>query len=405
MRVFITGMGLVNGAGSGVHRLMEALDRGISKVAVLSDPRLSDRPYGIGAEALDFDPLSVKPAHEARHLDRFILLALKAAQEALGQAGLRAGEEALHPFGVFAGTALGGVRAFWDDGLAFQASGRVSPFFLPKFIPNMAATTLAIDLGCVGPNLTYVTACAASANALGEAFHAVRDARIPGALVLGTETLFVPPVMAGLASARALSTRRDDPGTAARPFSRGRDGMVMGEGGAAIVLESEDLVAKRGSTPLAEVIGYGAGSDAHHPTAPHPQGDGAYRAMADALDDAGILPDDVDYINAHGTSTPAGDLAESRAMTRLFGRGMPPVGSIKGTVGHLMGAAGATEAIVCVEAMRRGVLPPSVNYLEKDPEIDLPIVTKPLPGTYRVALTNSFGFGGQNASVVLRRID
>lgn len=405
MRVFITGMGLVNGAGSGVKRLMQALDEGVSTVRVLSDPRLSDRPYGIGAEALDFDPLSVKPPHEVRHLDRFILLALAAAQEALGQAELTAGGETLRPFGVFAGTALGGVRAFWDDGLAFEASGRISPFFLPKFIPNMAATTLAIDLGCVGPNLTYVTACAASANALGEAFAAIREGRLPGAVVLGTETLFVPPVMGGLASSRALSTRRDDPGTAARPFSKGRDGMVMGEGGAAIILESEETAAKRGATPLAEVIGYGAGSDAHHPTAPHPQGDGAYRAMVDALHDAGILPADVDYVNAHGTSTPAGDLAESRALRRLFGDNVPPVGSIKGTVGHLLGAAGATEAIVCVEAMQRGVLPPSVNYLEPDPEIDLPVITKPLRGTYRVSLSNSFGFGGQNASVVLRAVD
>jgi len=219
---------------------------------------------------------------------------------------------------------------------------------------------------------------------------------------VGVESLFVPPIMAGLASARALSTRRESPKTAARPFSLGRDGMVMGEGATALILQDSETPGA-GEHALGQVLGYGANSDAYHATAPHPDGEGAFRAMEEALRDAGVGPWAVDYVNAHGTSTPAGDLAEAKALKRLFGDRLPPCGSIKGSVGHLMGAAGATEAAVSLDALRRGALPPSPNWIEGDPEIDLPILDSKREGSFSVALSNSFGFGGQNASLVLAR--
>lgn len=402
MSVVVTGWGAELPTGSGIGPLMKALDEGRSAVDVLSDPSLADEPYGIGAEARHFDPAEVKAPHEIRHHDRFILLALKAAREALDRAGYTLGDPRLEAFGVYVGTALGGVRSFWEDTLTFERRHRASPFLLPKFIPNMAGATLAIECGLKGRNLTFTTACAASGNALGEAFRAIRSGDLPGAVVVGTESLFVPPIMASLGSARALSRRRDAPRTAARPFSLGRDGMVMGEGASALVLEAQPSPAADGRA-LGEILGYGANSDAHHATAPHPEGDGAWRAMTEALHDAGVAPDEVDYVNAHGTSTPAGDLAEAKALRRLFGSRVPLVGSIKGVVGHLMGAAGATEAIVSLEAMRRGVLPPSVNFLDEDPEIALPVLRERRTGTFRIALSNSFGFGGQNAALVLAR--
>lgn len=404
MRVWITGYGAVTALGSGTDRLLDDLCRKESGIRPLSHPALHDLPYGIGGEAIHFDPLSVKPKHEARHMDRFILLALDAAFQALEQAGYTPKDPALEPFGVYAGTALGGVRTLWEESLAFEEGRRMSPFLLPKFIPNMAAATLAIDLGCTGPNLTFTTACAASANSLGEAFHAIRSGQMSAAVVLGTESLFVPPVMASLNAAKALSNRRDDYSTASRPFSKDRDGMVMGEGAAALILESDAHLSARKSIPLGEIIGYGAGSDAHHPTAPHPEGDGAFRTMVAALKDAGIDPGAVGYVNAHGTSTQAGDRAEALAIKRIFGDRVPPVGSVKGSFGHTMGAAGAIEAIVSLEAMRRGILPPSVNCFDLDPEIDVPVIREPTKTKVDITLSNSFGFGGQNAAVVLKAV-
>ena len=401
-RVVITGRGAVSGFGVGLKGLLAGVYGDQSAVHVLSDPILGAKPYGIGAEATTFDPLSVMPAHEARHQDRFILLALAAAREALAESGL-VGQQ-LVEWGVFAGTAVGGITTLVNDAIAFSQGKRMSPFLLPKFIPNMAATTLAMELGARGMNLTFVTACAASSNAIGEAFRAIRDGTVEAAVAIGTESLFVGPLMDSLASARALSTRHSDPGTASRPFSLGRDGMVMGEGAGALVLETHDHALARGATPLAEVLGYGAGSDAYHPTAPRPDGQGAYEVMAAALRDAKMDEKDISYVKAHGTSTPAGDQAEAKAIRRLFGAATPPVGSLKGALGHLLGASGAVEAVVCVEALLRQVIPPSVNLIEQDPAIDLPIVRVPTPIRIRAIMANAFGFGGQNAAVVLGAI-
>ncbi|MHB1842909.1 MAG: beta-ketoacyl-[acyl-carrier-protein] synthase family protein [Sulfobacillus sp.] len=398
-RVVITGRGSVSGFGVGRQALLSGVYGDQSAVRLLSDPVLAARPYGIGAEATSFDPLSVMPAHEVRHQDRFILLGLAAAREALAEAGL-VGQQ-LTDWGVFAGTAVGGITTLVNDSIAFSQGKRMSPFLLPKFIPNMAATTLAMELGARGMNLTFVTACAASTNAIGEAFRAIRDGIVEAAVALGTESLFVGPLMDSLGTAKALSTRHQDPGTASRPFSLGRDGMVMGEGAGALVLESHAHAMARGATPLAEVLGYGAGSDAYHPTAPRPDGQGAYEVMAAALRDANMDPKDISYVKAHGTSTPAGDQAEARAIRRLFGAGAPPVGSLKGALGHLLGASGAVEAVVCVEALLRHVIPPSVNLIDQDPAIDIPIVRVPTPTRIRAIMANAFGFGGQNAALVL----
>lgn len=398
-RVVITGRGAVTGFGVGREALLAGVYGDVSAVRLLSDPILAARPYGIGAEATAFDPLAVMPAHEARHQDRFILMALAAAREALAEAG--SDGQQLVEWGVFAGTALGGISTLVTDSIAFSQGKRMSPFLLPKFIPNMAATTVAMELGARGMNLTFVTACAASTNALGEAYRAIQEGILEAAVVIGTESLFVGPLMDSLGTARALSTRHDDPATASRPFSLGRDGMVMGEGAGALILETAGHAQARGATPLAEVLGYGAGSDAYHPTAPRPDGLGAYEVMAAALSAAGMDRSDISYVKAHGTSTPAGDKAESQAIRRLFGSGTPPVGSLKGALGHLLGASGAVEAVVCVEALLRQVVPPSVNLIDQDPEIDVPIVKVPTPMRIRAIMANAFGFGGQNAAVVL----
>lgn len=398
-QVVITGIGAITPLGLGVDALWQGVLAGRTAVSRL------DGEFGLPAPSLGAVVPEVpigrilSPA-AARHYDRFIHLALLATQEALLCSGIQPFAEP-EEVSVYFGTALGGVETLSQVTVEHHQGVRVGPRLLPKIIPNMAAAAVAEHYGLRGPNLTLTTACAASNNAIGEAFLAIAYGRTQVCLAGGAETLFAPVVMAGLDAARALSRRYDDPATASRPFSEGRDGMVMGEGAAALVLESEEHALSRGAKPLARIVGYGASSDAHHPTQPHPEGRGAELCMRRALQSAGLDPSAIDYINAHGTSTPIGDDVECRAVRRVFGT-PPPTSSQKGAIGHLLGASGAAEAVLTVRAMAQSILPPTVNYLGGGPDA-FDFLPEPRPGQIDHALSNSFGFGGQNASLVLAR--
>ncbi|MDA8345754.1 MAG: beta-ketoacyl-[acyl-carrier-protein] synthase family protein [Thermaerobacter sp.] len=395
----VTGMGAITPLGVGVEALWRGVLDGRTGVRRL-DGMFGLAGPALGAPVHEVPVDGVLPLAEIRHYDRFIHLALVAAQEAVTASGVleSADPEAV---GVYIGCALGGIETLSADTIAHAGGARVGPRLLPKTIPNMAAATIAEHWGLRGPNLTFSTACSASNNAIGEAFLAVASGRVDVCIAGGAESLFAAVVMSGLDAARALSRRYGDPLTASRPFSEGRDGMVMGEGAGILVLESEAHAARRNANVLGRVTGYGPSSDAHHPTQPHPEGRGAELAMRRALASAGLDPKDIDYINAHGTSTPIGDEVECKAVQRVFGN-RPPVSSQKGAIGHLLGAAGAAEAVITLCALAQGVVPPTVNYQGGGPE-GFDFVPTPRPAQLKRALSNSFGFGGQNASVVLER--
>lgn len=398
--VVVTGMGALTPFGTGVESLWQGVMQ--KRTAV----RRMDGSFGLpgpslGAPVGDLPIEDVLAKSEIRHYDRFIHLALVAAQEALIASGVLEVVDR-EGIGVYMGCALGGVETMSADTVSHAAGARVGPRLLPKTIPNMAAAAIAEHWGLRGPNITFSTACSSANNAIGEAFLAVASGRVEVCLAGGAESLFADVVMSGLDAARALSRRFDDPQTASRPFSEGRDGMVMGEGAAVLVLEDEAHAARRGAQVLGRVSGYGPSADAHHPTQPHPEGRGAELAMRRALESAGLSPGQIDYINAHGTSTPIGDEVESIAVQRVFAA-VPPVSSQKGAIGHLLGAAGAAEAVITLLALARGVLPPTVNYLGGGPQ-GIDFVPEPRAAQIRRALSNSFGFGGQNASIVLERV-
>ncbi len=397
--VVVTGMGAVTPLGVGVDALWQGVLQGGSVVRRLDGEFGLPEP-SLGASVPDLPIERLLAPAAVRHYDRFIHLALLAADEALAASGVL---DAADPerIGVYIGCALGGIETLSQDTVAHAGGSRVGPRLLPKTIPNMAAATIAEHWGLRGPNLTFSTACAASNNAIGEALYAVAAGRADVCVAGGAESLFAPVVMAGLDAARALSRRFDDPATASRPFSEGRDGMVMGEGSGILILESEERAVRRGATIFGRITGYGASSDAHHPTQPHPEGRGAELAMRRALASAGAYPSDIDYINAHGTSTAIGDEVECMAIQRVFVQ-PPPLSSQKGAIGHLLGAAGSVEAVITLRALELGILPPSVNYLGGGPE-GMDFISAPRKAALRRALSNSFGFGGQNAAIVLER--
>ncbi len=399
VKVVVTGMGAITPLGLGADALWQGVLAGRTAV------RRMDGLFGLpgpslGAPVEDVPVGDVLPPAAIRHYDRFIHLGLVAAKQALDASGALETAD-LESVGVYIGCALGGVETMAADTVAHAGGAKVGPRLLPKTIPNMAAATIAELWGLRGPNVTFSTACSSANNAIGEAFCAVAAGRMDVCIAGGAESLYADIIMSGLDAARALSRRFDDPATASRPFSEGRDGMVMGEGAAILVLESEEHAARRGAEILGRVIGYGPSADAHHPTQPHPEGRGAELAMRRALESAGLRPEEIDYINAHGTSTPIGDEVECMAVRRVFGHAVP-VSSQKGAIGHLLGAAGAAEAVITLMALRHGILPPTVNYQGGGPE-GLDFVPAPRPVNIRRALSNSFGFGGQNASIVLER--
>ena len=366
----------------------------------------------IACEVKGFDPSKYLAPKEVKRNDRFVQFAIAVAEEAVTSSGLGSPEArkdlAPERFGVIFGSGIGGMYTFEDQTRVLVTKGpkRVSPFFVPMFIPDMAAGMVSIRHGAKGPNYATVSACASSGHALGDAFRILQRGDADVMLAGGTEAAVTPLCIAGFSSMRAMSTRNDDPAAASRPFDLGRDGFVIGEGAGALVLETLEHAQARGAEILAEMVGYGASADAYHITAPEPSGAGAQIAMRAALADAGAALEDVDYINAHGTSTPHNDAMETAAIKSVFGDHAKEVivGSTKSMVGHLLGAAGATEAIFCTMVTREGKIPPTINFSDPDPTCDLDyghnrVVERPVS----LAISNSFGFGGHNVTLAVRR--
>lgn len=411
-RVVVTGVGMVTALGNSAVRTWERAVRGESGVAPVTrfDPGDLPAEVCVAAEVKDFDPSPVLDRKEQRRVDLFIQYALVAADEALRMAGL----DGLSPVpdpdetGVIIGSGIGGIGTILDTAkiAAERGSGRVSPFFIPSVISNLAAGHVAMRTGARGPNYATVSACATSNHALGEAFHTIQrgDARMM--VSGGSEAAINALSFAGYHAARALVTDYDSPEEASRPFDRRRNGFVHAEGAAILVLESLEMALERDAPILAEVLGVGMSSDAHHITAPPEDGEGAALAMRRALRSAGIQPEQVDYINAHGTSTPLGDVAETRAIRTVFGDHADRllVSSTKSMLGHALGATSAIEAGLTVFALRDGTVPPTINLTDPDPECDLDYVPlEARQARIRVALSNSFGFGGANTALVLAR--
>lgn len=406
-RVVVTGMGIVSPVGSSLDEFWAGITSGKSGIGMVTEYDLSAYPTRMAAMVTDFDPGAYFDRKDLRHLDRFVQLAIVAAEAAWSDAAM--GED-FDPerVGVVVGNGIGGMQTFTEQHQVLLERGpsRVNPFFIPKMIGNMAGGQLAIRLNLQGPNETVVTACASSGNAIGSGLRAIQHGEADVMLVGGTEAALIPLAFAGFCSMRAMSTRNDDPEHASRPFDRDRDGFVMGEGAGFLVIESLSHATKRGASHVyAELAGYGRSSDAYHVVEPHPEGVGASQAMQRALKDANMDPKEIDYINAHGTSTPKGDIGETLAIKRVFGDHAYrlAVSSTKSSTGHLLGAAGAVEMIASILAIKHQVLPPTINLDNPDPECDLYYVPNhPESRRIKAVMSNAFGFGGQNASLIAR---
>lgn len=408
-RVVVTGMGLVSPVGNDVQSTWQNLLAGTSGGGTVTHFEATDDfPCRIACEVKGFDPLDYLDKREVKRHDRVSQLAVAASAEALSSAGLDGPPAGGDPerFGVIFGSGIGGISTFEEQHrkLIEKGPGRVSPFFVPMFIPDISAGLISIRWGLRGPNYATVSACASSAHAIGDAMRHIRHGDADLMIAGGAEATVTPMTFAGFSSMKAMSTRNDDPQGASRPFSADRDGFVMGEGAGAVVLESLEHAEARGATILGEIVGYGLSGDAYHITAPPPGGYGAQSAMRMAMKYAGATADDVDYVNAHGTSTMA-DAIETEAIKEVLGERAYDivVGSTKSMTGHLLGAAGALEAIVSLMVCRTGKIPPTINYQGPDPECDLEyahggMVERPV----RLALSNSFGFGGHNVCLAVR---
>ena len=405
-RVVVTGVGAVSPLGLDVERTWQSLIAGRSGVRTITAFDAKDSPVRIAAEVDGFDAVAVFGRRRARHLDRVVQLALVATKEAIEASKLDVAT-APERIGVVYASGIGGIRTL-EDGirtLIGRGAEWVNPYVVPMMIPNMVAGEIAMEWQLLGYNCCTVTACSASAHAIGTAFDAIRLGRADAVVTGGSEAAVTPVGIAGFAAMKALSTRNDEPQRASRPFDIGRDGFVLGEGAASLVLEEREFALRRGAPVLAELAGYGATSDAYHITQPHPTGDGAVRAMSSAIAEAGLSPEDIDYVNAHGTSTPPNDRVETHALKRVFGENVPPVSSTKSMTGHTLGAAGALESVFCILAMQNSVLPPTINLDNPDPDCDLDYVAnKARPADVRYAMTNSLGFGGHNASLVFGQV-
>jgi 3-oxoacyl-[acyl-carrier-protein] synthase II len=406
-RVVVTGLGVVSPIGVGHEAFWEGLAAGRPGVARISRFDPSGLATQIAAEVRDFDPGAYMDRKEVRRNDRFVQLAYAAARMAMEHARYAITPANATRTGVLIGSGIGGI-ATWEEQhrvMLDRGPDRVSPFFVPMMIVNMASGVTAILTGARGPSSCVVTACATGGNAIGDAARLIERGEADAMLAGGTEAAITPLAIAGFASMKAMSTRNDEPAQASRPFDATRDGFVMGEGAGVVVLEALEHAEARGAPILAELVGYGATTDAYHITQPDPDGDGAYRSMAAALADAGAAPEQIDYINAHGTSTPYNDRLETLAIKRLFGAHARrlAVSSTKSMTGHLLGAAGGVECIACVLALRHQVMPPTINYRTPDPDCDLDYVPNTArPARLRTVMSNAFGFGGHNATLVLR---
>lgn len=405
-RVVITGMGAITPLGIGIEKLWPALLEGKSGIGPITKFDTSDFPTKIAGEVKDFDPSLYMDKKEARRMDRFTQFAVAGSKMAMEDAGIDMEKLEKDRSGVVLGCGIGGMETLEDTArtLHEKGPGRVSPFFVPMMISNMAAGQVAISLGLTGPNITVVTACASGTNAIGDAFKLIARGGADLIVTGGVEASITPLALAGFCSMKALSTRNDEPAKASRPFDAERDGFVMGEGAGVLILESLEHARKRGARIYAEVFGYGSTADAYHMTAPAPGGIGAAKAMKGAISDAGLKPEEVNYINAHGTSTDMNDKFESLAIQSVFGEQAKKVAvsSTKSMTGHLLGAAGGLEMLATALAVNHDIVPPTINYEYPDPECDLDYVpNRARKMTVNYALSNSFGFGGHNACVLI----
>ena len=407
-RVVVTGLGMVTAIGETTEDTWESLLAGRSGAQPIERFDPTDFDVRFACEVKGFDPTDYMDRKEARRADLFAQFGVAAADLAVRDAGWDLSRPAGERTGVLIGSGIGGIQTFEEQCKAYLKKGprHVSPFFVPMFIPDMASGLVSIRLGAKGPNYCTVSACASSAHAVGESFRLIESGKADAMVTGGAEAPITGLAVAGFGNMKALSTRNDEPEKASRPFDKGRDGFVLGDGAGVIILESLDHARERGANILAEVVGYGMSADAHHMTQPAPSGEGAMRAMRECLDDRGIDMTEIGYINAHGTSTPLGDIAEVKAVKEVFGEHARNlvVGSTKSMTGHLLGAAAGVEFGVCVKVLQTGTIPPTINQDDPDPECDLDCAANTkVERDVDVALSNSFGFGGHNVSLAVRR--
>ncbi len=409
-RVVVTGLGLVTPVGIGVEETWGSLVSGQSGIGPITQFDASTFPSRIAGEVKGFDPEKWMEKKEARRNDRFIHFAMAAADMAMKDSGLDMSKEDPERAGAIIGSGLGGLATIEDSHKTYLEKGvkRISPFFVPSLIINLAPGQITLRYGMKGPSFSTVSACATGNHSIGDAMLYIERGTADVMIAGGAEATITPLGTGGFCAARALSERNDAPAKASRPFDKGRDGFVPGEGAGLLVLEEYEHARRRGARIYAELVGYGASSDAYHITSPAPEGEGGQRAMRMALRDAGLAPEAVGYVNAHGTSTPAGDVAESQAINRVFGahaQGGLMVSSTKSMIGHLLGGAGGAEAVVTVLSIARGVLHPTINVEEQDPECALDVIPNQAREVrVQAAMSNSFGFGGTNAVLVFKRV-
>ncbi|CAM4255897.1 beta-ketoacyl-ACP synthase II [Saccharibacillus endophyticus] len=408
-RVVVTGMGVVTSLGKDVETFWNSLLAGKSGISKIESFDVSEYPTQIAAEIHDFNPEDYVERKEARKMDRYVQFAYAASAQALQDSGLKIGDSIeAERIGVIVGSGIGGLGTWEDQFTTLLQKGpkRVSPFFIPMMIANMGSGDVSIKLGAKGPNTSVVTACATGTHSIGDSFKLIARGDADAMICGGAEATIRPTGLAGFCAMRAMSTRNDDPAKASRPFDKDRDGFVMGEGAGVFVLESLEHAQARGAHIYAEVVGYGLSADAHHMTDPDP--DGAARCMTMALKSAGLQPEDLDYINAHGTSTPAGDKSETTAVKKALGEhaSKVAVSSTKSMTGHLLGAAGGVEAVICALSLENQIMAPTINIDNQDEACDLDYVPNVArKANLNVVMSNSFGFGGHNASVILKKFE
>ncbi len=414
-RVVVTGLGALTPIGNSVQECWENLQNGVSGAAPITHFDASNFKTQFACEVKNFDVSTILEKKEVRKYDRFAQYAMAVAKEAVEDANFDLENEDLNKIGVIWGTGIGGIETMEKELQSYAAKPempRFNPFFIPKMIIDIAAGHISMMYGFRGPNFATVSACASSTNAISDAFNYIRLGKANAIVTGGSEASVSLASVGGFSSMHAISSRNDEPQTASRPFSASRDGFVIGEGGACIVLEEYEHAKARGAKIYAEIVGAGLSADAHHLTAPHPEGAGAQLVMRNALEDADMQPEDIDYINVHGTSTPLGDIAETRAIKSLFGEHAYKlnISSTKSMTGHMLGAAGAMEALATILAVQNDIVPPTINFTEgdEDPEIDYNLnftFNKAQKRTVRAGLSNTFGFGGHNASVIFKKVE
>ena len=411
-RVVVTGIGTINPLGKNVAEYFAALERGESAAVPITQFDAHNFKTRFACEIKNYDWAQYFDRKEVRKYDRFAQYAMIAVAEAMQDSGLEIAESEADRIGVIWSTGIGGLTSFFEEVMDYSAGDgtpRFSPFFVPRMIPDLPAGYISIKYGLKGPNYCVSSACASSNHGMISALDQIRCGRADVMIAGGSEACINIPTVGGFNSMMALSTRNDSPATASRPFDKSRDGFVLGEGSAALILEEYEHAKARGAKIYCEFAGAGMSADAHHMTAPHPDGLGAVKSMADALKEAGLSTSDVDYINVHGTSTPLGDIAEIKAIEKLFGEDVYGVNisSTKSMTGHLLGAAAAIEALACICAIEKGVVPPTINVEELDPELDSKLnltLGKAQQRDVRIAMSNTFGFGGHNSTVVFRKL-